>query len=194
MSMGDFRQRLFQYRGYTPIPFLLVMVAFAMPLLPTFVLGVVVLAIGEFTRFWGVAYAGPLTRVTGGVGAPSLVVAGPFSFVRNPLYVGNILMYVGIGIMAGALNPWLVIAAAVYFIFQYSMIVSLEEEFLDKQFGEVYTEYRKNVPRFMPRLTPWTPGSQAGQLPDWNGAIRSEKRTFQAIALVSLLIVVRWIW
>src|SRR3972149_10687431 len=93
MSMGDFRQRLFQYRGYTPIPFLLVMVAFAMPLLPTFVLGVVVLAIGEFTRFWGVAYAGPLTRVTGGVGAPSLVVAGPFSFLRDPPYFGGILLY-----------------------------------------------------------------------------------------------------
>lgn len=192
--MTDFRQKLFHYRGYTPIPFLLVMVVFAEPGLPAFLCGIVILAIGEFTRFWGVAYAGPLTRVTGGVGAPSLVMVGPFSYVRNPLYVGNITMYVGIGIMAGALNPWLVIVAGVYFVFQYTMIVSLEEEFLVKEFGDAYAEYRKNVPRFIPRLTPWTPGDKTGSLPDWKGAVRSEKRTFQAIVLVSLLIVVRWIW
>ncbi len=170
------------------------MVAFAKPVILTFVVGAVVLALGELTRFWGVAYAGALTRVTGGVGAPSLVVAGPFGYVRNPLYVGNILMYVGIGIMASALNPWLVIAAAVYFVFQYSMIVSLEEEFLGKEFGSVYKEYRSHVPRFFPRLRAWRPVNGADQRPDWKGAVKSEKRTFQAILLVSTLIVVRWIW
>jgi protein-S-isoprenylcysteine O-methyltransferase Ste14 len=177
-----------------PIPFLLVMVIFANPSLPPFLAGLVILVIGELSRFWGVSYAGPLTRVTGGVGAPSLVVRGPFSYVRNPLYVGNILMYVGVGIMAGALSPWLVIIAAVYFVFQYSMIVSLEEEFLEKEFGEAYAEYRKNVPRFVPRVTPWTAGTGTGQIPDWSGALRSEKRTFQAMILVTLLIVVRWVW
>ncbi len=192
--MTDIRQTLFHYRSYTPIPFLLVMVVFASPSLSLFLAGAAVLALGEFTRFWGVSYAGPLTRVTGGVGAPALVVAGPFSHVRNPLYVGNILMYVGVGIMAGALSPWLVIAAAAYFIFQYSMIVSLEEEFLEKEFGEAYAEYRKNVPRFIPRFTPWSSGAAATQVPDWNGALKSERRTFQAMGLVTLLIVVRWVW
>ena len=194
MTMTDFRQKLFHYRGYTPVPFLLVMVVFAQPVLPAFFIGVLVMAIGEFTRFWGVAYAGPLTRVTGAVGAPSLVVAGPFSHVRNPLYVGNILLYVGVGIMAGALSPWLVISAAAYFVFQYSMIVSLEEEFLEKEFGDSYAEYRRNVPRFFPRFTPWRSEKAAGQSVDWKGAIKSERRTFQAIALVTLLIIVRWVW
>ncbi len=192
--MADLRQKLFHYRGYTPIPFLLVMVVFAQPVLPAFLIGAVVIAVGELTRFWGVAYAGPLTRVTGAVGAPALVVAGPFSYVRNPLYVGNILLYVGVGVMAGALSPWLVIIAAVYFVFQYNMIVSLEEEFLEKEFGDAYAEYRRNVPRFIPRPTPWTSEKGAYQSVDWNGAIRSEKRTFQAIGLVTLLIIVRWIW
>jgi len=170
------------------------MVVFAKPVLPTFIIGAVVLVLGELTRFWGVSFAGPLTRVTGGVGAPMLVVAGPFAYVRNPLYVGNILMYGGIGIMASALNPWLVIAAASYFIFQYWMIVSLEEEFLEKEFGESYDEYRRNVPRFIPRLNAWKPGREADQHPDWKRAVKSERRTFQAILLVSILIVLRWIW
>ncbi len=108
--------------------------------------------LGESLRFWGVAYAGSLTRVTGSVGAPEVVVAGPFSYVRNPLYIGNIMMYSGVGVMANALTPWLVLIALPYFVFQYSLIVSLEEEFLEKEFGAAYLEYKKNVPRFFPWL------------------------------------------
>ena len=191
--MKSFRQRLFQYRSYTPLPFLAVMVWFARPNVATMVAGAVVLLVGELIRYWGVAYAGPLTRVTGSVGAPELVVSGPFGYVRNPLYVGNILMYVGIGIMANALNPWLVIGAGVYFVFQYWMIVSLEEEFLAKEFGESYASYRSSVPRFIPRLMPRRTGGTAQQ-PDWRGGLRSERRTIQAILLVSALILARWIW
>lgn len=194
MIMADFRRILFQYRSYTPIPFLMVMVLFAKPTAAAFAAGGCVLVLGELARFWGVAYAGPLTRVTGSVGAPSLIVAGPFSYVRNPLYVGNILMYVGVGIMANALSPWLVLGAAVYFVFQYSMIVSLEEEFLSREFGETYAAYKQEVPRFVPRIIAWKSTGASGQMPDWSGAARSERRTFQAITLVSLLIVARWIW
>lgn len=191
--MSDFRQKLFQYRSYTPLPFLAVMVIFARPNAATFLAGTVVLIAGELIRFWGVAFAGPLTRVTGSVGAPELVVSGPFGYVRNPLYVGNILMYAGIGIMANALSPWLVLVAVVYFVFQYRMIVSLEEEFLAGQFGESYMVYKQNVPRFLPRLAPYgREGAQ--QQPNWSGGYRSERRTLQAILLVTALIVLRWIW
>ncbi len=191
--MKDLRQVLFQYRSYTPIPFLIVMVAFAEPGVVSFAVGLAVTLIGEGIRFWGVAYAGSLTRVTGGVGAPSLIVAGPFARMRNPLYVGNMIMYVGIGLMANALTPWLVVAAGLYFFFQYSMIVSLEEDFLSKEFGEEYHEYRKAVPRFIPRLTRFTSGAAEHQLPSWREGLRSEKRTLQALVLVTGLIVLRWV-
>ena len=189
--MDDFRKKLFQYRSYTPLPFLAVMVAFARPDVPSVLGGAAVLVVGELIRFWGVAYAGPLTRVTGSVGAPALVVSGPFGYVRNPLYVGNILMYVGIGIMANALSPWLVIGAALYFTFQYRMIVSLEEEFLEKQFGESYAAYKEHVRRFLPRFVPYRLAA-VGQRPDWRGGLRSERRTVQAIALVITIIILRW--
>lgn len=192
--MKSFRERLFSSRSYTPIPFVIVMVAFAEPGLWSVLAGCAIMAVGELTRFVGVAYAGPLTRVTGEVGAPQLVVAGPFSHVRNPLYVGNMLLYVGVGIAANALAPWLVIGAAAYFVFQYWMIVSLEEEFLEKKFGEVYHSYRQAVPRFIPRLTPYRTPEQASQKPDYASAVRSERRTFQAIVVILVAIVVRgWI-
>jgi protein-S-isoprenylcysteine O-methyltransferase Ste14 len=143
-------------------------------------------------RFWGVAYAGSLTRVTGSVGAPEVIVAGPFAYVRNPLYVGNMLTYIGIGVMSNALFPWLVIAAAAYFAFQYYQIVLVEEEFLVNDFGAGYVEYKKNVPRFIPLVIPYAHPSQVHQQARWHEAVRSERRTFQALGLVLLVLLVLW--
>jgi protein-S-isoprenylcysteine O-methyltransferase Ste14 len=192
--LSDIRQLLFRYRSYTPIPFLLAMVLFAIPTTPTILCGVLIALLGESLRFWGVAYAGSLTRVTGSVGAPEVVVAGPFAYLRNPLYVGNVLMYCGIGVMANAAPPWLVLIALAYFSFQYVMIVSLEEEFLEKEFGEQYLEYKRNVPRFLPRLNPYRTSAQERQKPNWVEGLQSERRTLQALSLVVVLLLLIWLW
>jgi protein-S-isoprenylcysteine O-methyltransferase Ste14 len=191
--VADIRQTLFQYRSYTPIPFLVVMVFFAHPTPWTLSVGAVVALLGEASRFWGVAYAGPLTRVTGSVGAPELITSGPFSHVRNPLYVGNILLYAGIGIMSNALSPWVVLITVAYFAVQYAAIVSLEEEFLAREFGPAFQEYRTAVPAFIPLPRPAPGLGKEHQRPDWAGARRSERRTFQAMALVGALVVARWL-
>jgi protein-S-isoprenylcysteine O-methyltransferase Ste14 len=170
------------------------MVLFAIPTSTTMMCGFVLAVLGESLRYWGVAYAGSLTRVTGSVGAPEVVVAGPFARLRNPLYVGNVLMYCGIGVMANALSPWLVLIALLYFAFQYAMIVSLEEDFLEKEFGEGYLEFKKNVPRFLPRLNPYQAPAQEHQKPDWKGALRSERRTLQALSIVVALLLVILMW
>ncbi|MFZ1976962.1 MAG: isoprenylcysteine carboxylmethyltransferase family protein [Bacteroidota bacterium] len=191
--MKEFRQKLFTLRSYTPIPFLLVMIVLGRPTFLTMFFGIIVAALGEFMRFWGVAYAGSLTRVTGSVGAPEVIVAGPFAYVRNPLYVGNLLTYMGIGIMANATFPWLLCAAFAWFTFQYSQIVDLEEEFLAAAFGASYSEYVKNVPRFIPRIEPYKNAVQEHQKPNWSEAAKSERRTFQALAIVLAIIVVLWL-
>ena len=154
--------------------------------------GFVVTAVGECIRFWGVAYAGSLTRVTGSVGAPEVIVAGPFSHVRNPLYVGNMLTYVGIGIMSNARFPWLVLGAAVWFGFQYYQIVMLEESFLEKEFGAAYLEFKRRVPRFIPSLSAYVNPVQSKQLPKWKEATNSEQRTFQALSIVFAILIVLW--
>ena len=190
--MKSFREEIFSLRSYTPIPFLLAMVVFARPTVITMAIGFVVAAAGEFIRFWGVAYAGSLTRVTGSVGAPEVIMAGPFARVRNPLYVGNVLTYVGIGIMSNALFPWLIIVAAVWFSFQYYQIVMLEENFLEKEFGSAYLEFKRNVPRFIPRLSVYGNPIQSKQLSNWKEAIHSERRTFQALSLILVILIVLW--
>ena len=161
------------------------------PTTRTLLIGGILALAGELIRYWGVAYAGSLTRVTT-VGAPEVVIAGPYAFVRNPLYVGNMMMYVGVGIMSNALVPWLPIAALMFFALQYSMIVSLEEEFLEREFGAAFLEYRKNVPKFFPRFVPYESPAQEHQRPKWKEALRSERRTLQALAIVILIILALW--
>jgi hypothetical protein len=96
--------------------------------------------------------------------------------------------------MSQALWPWLPLVALVWFVVQYTLIVSREEEFLSKEFGDTYAEYRANVPRFLIRPFPWRHVAQEQQYPSWADAVRSERRTWQAIALVSAILLAVWWW
>ncbi|MBE2227944.1 MAG: isoprenylcysteine carboxylmethyltransferase family protein [Ignavibacteria bacterium] len=186
MTLGKF---FFQYRSYTPLPFIIPMLLFARPTITTMIVGGIFVVIGESFRFWGVSYAGSETRTTGNVGASTLVTQGPFSYVRNPLYLGNILMYFGISIMSNSLVPFLQILSIVYFSFQYYYIILEEEGFLREKFKDKYEHYFKNVNRFLPKFTAYdeTKRSKLGQ--DIKAAYVSEKRTFQA-AFISILMIV----
>jgi protein-S-isoprenylcysteine O-methyltransferase Ste14 len=188
--MADIRDTLFTYRSYTPIPFLVLGLVVGRPTATSLVAGALVAIVGEAIRFWGVGHATSETRTTAGVGGSRLVVSGPFAYVRNPLYVGNILMYTGLGVMAGV--PWLVAATLVWFVLQYTLIVSREEEYLAATFGDEYAAYCASVHRFLPRLTPYAPG--ATQRIEWDIAARSERRTFQAFAIGVALFVAKFVW
>jgi len=104
---------MFKIRSYTPIPFVVVMLIFYNGNALSWIIGSIVLVSGELLRLWGVTYAGSLTRTTTTVKANQLVTSGPFAYVRNPLYIGNILMYVGFGIISFALFPYLPLFALV---------------------------------------------------------------------------------
>ncbi|MBW7887981.1 MAG: isoprenylcysteine carboxylmethyltransferase family protein [Bacteroidetes bacterium] len=190
----DIRLKIFELRSYTPIPFIIVMLVYAQPTLETLIAGFALASAGEALRFWGVAIAGSETRTTGNVGATNLITDGPFGYVRNPLYVGNILMYVGIGIMSNALMPWLPLAALLFFIVQYQLIVSREEEHLRQAFADEYPSYVEHVPRFVPRLTKYVGEHSFHRKADFQRGFQSETRTLQAFALLTLIIFVQYIF
>ncbi len=191
--MTNISNIFFKYRSYTPIPFLLLMVIFAEPSIISMIIGFAIAISGELMRFWGVSWAGSETRTTGGVGGTYLIISGPFAFVRNPLYVGNILLYTGIGIMSWSLFPYLQIAAILFFAVQYHFIVLEEEKFLKEKFGEAYKKYFKNVPRFIPQFISYKDSTL--EQPPYNpkAGVKSENRTLQAFSFVSLIIVIIWI-
>ncbi len=190
----DISEKIFSYRSYTPIPFLILMIAFAKPTAETLIIGFVIALIGELFRYWGVAYAGSETRTTGSVGGTYLVVSGAFAHVRNPLYLGNILLYTGIGIMSNALFPYLQIIALIWFYFQYRIIIDAEEKYLSAAFGEKYEAYKKAVPRLIPSLKKYeNPGIEQPPL-NLKAGLRSEKRTLQAFVSVIVILLIIFIW
>lgn len=83
--------------------------------------------------------------------ADDLVSTGIFSHCRNPLYVGNILILLGVGIIA---NSMLFLAVLMpIFLFFYQAIVLSEENYLLGKFGDAYREYTSNTNRWIPNLS-----------------------------------------
>ena len=186
----DIRNFFFKFRSFTPIPIGIMIIYFARPANAYLPLGIALLLGGELIRIWAVSYAGGETR-TRNVGASTLCSSGPYAFVRNPLYVGNMLMYVGIVFVAGAANTLLMaVTTASFFLIQYSLIISLEEETLNKLFKENYIDYKKNVPAICPRLTRWK--NDDSRIPARLGkTIKIEKRTLQNVCFILFIIIMR---
>ena len=188
MNIGNF---FFKYRSYTPIPLVAVILYNAQHANAYVVLGLVCIIFGESIRFWAVSYAGGTTRTTT-VGAATLCTAGPFAHTRNPLYIGNMLMYNGIVLIAGASNILsMLMLTWLFFIIQYFLIINLEEQTLTRIFGAAYLDYTKNVPRTFPRLFRWK--SEDNRQPmTLLKTVRTEKRTLQNVLLFLIIIYSRY--
>jgi protein-S-isoprenylcysteine O-methyltransferase Ste14 len=79
---------------------------------------------------------------------PTLVVAGAYRYLRNPMDAGTVLVAAGPALALGLRQTWIVpVAAIVYFVAGYE---PLEERRLLESFGEDYRRYRRNVPRWFP--------------------------------------------
>lgn len=91
------------------------------------------------------------TAFLGGHKNQSLIRQGPFSVVRNPLYVFSYIGIIGVSIMSG--RVLVLVINAVLFAVMYSMLVRREEAFLAEHFGEDYQRYLQEVPRFIPKLS-----------------------------------------
>lgn len=184
---------LFKYRSYTPIPFLILMLVFYNANIWSLLIGFVVALTGESIRIWGVSWTGSETRTTGAAGGTFLIISGPFAYVRNPLYIGNILLYLGLGIMSFALFPYLQILAICFFLWQYHLIIKYEEKYLRNKFKNDYTDYIRNVRSIVPRITPYK--NSAVDQPPFNlkAGLVSEKRSMQAFIGISLVIIIIWL-
>lgn len=101
----------------------------------------------------------------------SLATSGPFSYTRNPLYLGSFILGVGFMIAGGS---WaLGIAFVALFIFIYSPVMRREAEFLRQKFGLAYDEYAKRAPVFFPAF-------RRGRRGDFRWARYKKNREYEA--------------
>lgn len=89
----------------------------------------------------------------GGRKNDDLICEGPFSIVRNPLYVGSFLAMTGLGLLTTSLFLTGLLIAA--FALCYKITVEREELYLIRKFGMRYERYTRRVPRWMPKLSLW---------------------------------------
>ena len=148
----------------------------------TTLVGALLMVLGEAWRLWGVATAGTVTRRRSR-NVQKLVDHGPFAWSRNPLYVGNFLIWMGVITLSGVL--WFLPIAIVLFAVEYFYIVRYEEGVLESIFGQTYLDYKQRTPRWIPRPPA---GGTAGEFL-WAEAWKSEISTFlQYVAIIGLLV------
>jgi protein-S-isoprenylcysteine O-methyltransferase Ste14 len=116
------------------------------------ILGFLLALTGAATRIVSVGYSKPLTSGRENfLKADSLNTRGVYSIVRNPLYIGNFLIYNGV--LVAYSSPTALAFFNVFFIVNYYFIILSEENYLENQFGDAYREYRRTVPKVFPRFT-----------------------------------------
>ncbi|MEX0726169.1 MAG: isoprenylcysteine carboxylmethyltransferase family protein [Planctomycetaceae bacterium] len=110
---------------------------------------------GLFVRAMTVGFVpgGTSGRNTSNQRATVLNVAGLYSVVRHPLYVGNFLMW--LGIMLSVSDVIIVALYILAFWLYYERIMSAEELYLADKFGRDYSEWAERTPAFVPRLSQW---------------------------------------
>ena len=133
-----------------PLGFLLALAYlwFAHPSWTSILLGSIFIFVGLGVR---AVAAGHIRKNT------QLAISGPYAYMRNPLYAGSIIMAVGF-IIAGQ-NIWIGLPVAIMFAVIYVPVMLAEERYLRSLFPE-YEEYAAQVPRFLPRVTPYRAGSR----------------------------------
>lgn len=189
---------LFRFRSFTPVP-VLVGLAWLLwrsrgqpgPGGPTVdaalnALGVLVALAGQALRFYTL---GQVPEGTSGqdnfLQAVTLNTRGPYAYVRNPLYVGN--LGICLGLMLIAHDPWVYLVGLGFFFGEYFFIIRAEEAFLRSRFGADYDEYLQKVPRWIPRFTRAYPGSLRDDF-DLRRALKKEHNPFAAWASGAVLL------
>jgi protein-S-isoprenylcysteine O-methyltransferase Ste14 len=120
-------------------------------------IGVALIALGFALWVWTVRLFMLIGKGTLAPWDPTghLVVEGPYRHVRNPMITAVLGVLLGEAAVFGSagLLTW----AAVFLGINWVYFVVLEEPGLERRFGDEYRAYRRNVPRWIPRRTPWTP-------------------------------------
>jgi len=124
--------------------------------------------------------------------AEQLNTQGPYALTRNPLYLGNLGITLGLCLVAHDL--WLLAAVAALFALQYRAIISAEEGFLRERFGAEFDAYCARVPRFWPRreVAPTLADLAPRKLPlpfDWRRALRKEHNPVAAWVALAIVLV-----
>jgi len=143
-------------------------------------------------RTWATSYLRSDVMQDNDLRAEKVVASGPYRHVRNPLYLGNILMACGMGLLASRVGFVVIVVGNWIFC---RRLIGLEESNLLKQQGESYIDFCRRVPRLWPSLQPRLPDS--GLKPQWKQAFVGELFMwgfFAAVAAFAVTLKPKVLW
>ena len=180
---------VFRNRGWLPVPLVCFAILSTQSLGILTGVGVAFMVLGESIRLWGVSHMGVAAR-SRDARVEKLVYTGPYELTRNPLYIGNICIFTGLGIATAGL-----LMGAAFFIFfigYFNLIIRFEEDFLERRLGEIYRSYRNRVPRWLGESAPVHAASPRGTLDSRaKMTVRTERTTIVILVFVTVLIIFR---
>lgn len=182
----------FRYRGAI-VGFMAVLnLSGSIPLPYSLKLGFAIAALGEGLRIWAIGYSGQCTRESFPT-ARQLVTSGPYQYCRNPLYLGNVLNFLGIFVACSGGWSWpirllMLLLNTLVFGGLYSSLIKLEERFLTGHFGDAYRDYQRSVPCFLPGA----PSKPSQPQPfSWTCGVRWELSTLISWLLIWLFLALK---
>ena len=182
---------LFKYRSILPVPLALVLlfVRFrqVQSLVPV-VIGITLVCAGQALRLWAVRHIGTISRTRTTRYGP-LMTAGPYAVVRNPLYVGNWLLWTGFTLWSRLL--WMVPVAWAVFFAQYRAIAAWEASFIRSKYPDAYDAYARQVRAWMPRWPPLSALAPVTPLHPWREVFFSERGTLIAVVVMAILLTLK---
>jgi protein-S-isoprenylcysteine O-methyltransferase Ste14 len=116
---------------------------FMHPTQQSLVIGSSVAAIGALIRIWAAGYIDK---------GKALATAGPYSITRNPLYIGSLIM--GLGVLVAGRLYWFLIPFGILYLLLYIPVMKREEQELRQGYGDAFIAYAGRVPRFFPSFRP----------------------------------------
>lgn len=184
---------LFRYRSFFPIPLALILVfvrAGEFGGLRVILLGALIVCAGQALRLWAVRHIGTISRTRTTRYGP-LMTAGPYAIVRNPLYVGNWLLWTGFAVWSRLV--WMVPIAWAIFFLQYRAIARWEAEFIRSKYPGSYDDYARQVRAWMPRWPPRAALAPVTPLHPWNEVLFSERGTLIAVVVMAILLTGKYV-
>ena len=155
-----------------------VVVFFLHPTWESLALGGIVAGIGAMIRLWAAGYIDK---------GRALATEGPYAMTRNPLYLGSLIMTLGV-LVAGQAY-WLLLPCGIIYVALYFPVMKREEQELSQGYGGDFLEYAKRVPMFFPRLRTTAAPSSSFL---WSRVKRNrEHRHLMVLVLAGIILIIR---
>ena len=145
MPEARLKKRLYRWRVRAGLISVISVIILSKPDLSSLLIGLAVSFPGLMLRTWA---AGHLKK------DKELIVSGPYRSSRNPLYLGNLI--IGVGVIVASRSLWVLGIFALYFLLFYPLIIQVEAKKLKKLFPQEYERYAKKTPVFFPYKKPFS--------------------------------------